>query len=309
VGIPGGLNVLDANGAPTGKTVDVATILVKRPGGILPPRLAAPQPAHLSGATLAPGMSLLGYDLPQAQVNVGAKLPFTLYWRVTTAQTRDLKARLQLSDADGAAIFSTDVAPIGPQFPTSRLQAGDVMRGPDAIRIPASTPGGAFTLRLALVDEWGAAQGDTVELGQVMIRVPQRVMTAPRVEHLAQTDVGTVRLTGYDLSTTQLAPGATLTVTLTWQVQQEMTSDYKSFVHLLDPSGRMVAGSDAVPANWTRPTMGWIVGEYVADSHTLAIPGHLPPGDYRIEAGLYDAESGVRLGERVLFDQPIVIGP
>ncbi len=309
VGIPGGLNVLDANGAPTGKTVDVATILVKRPGGILPPRLAAPQPAHLSGATLAPGMSLLGYDLPQAQVNVGAKLPFTLYWRATAAQTRDLKARLQLSDANGAAIFSTDVAPIGSQFPTSRLQAGDVMRGPDAIRIPASTPGGAFTLRLALVDESGAAQGDTVELGQVTIRVPQRVMTAPRVEHLAQTDVGTVRLTGYDLSTTQLAPGATLTVTLTWQVQQEMTSDYKSFVHLLDPSGRLVAGSDAVPANWTRPTTGWIVGEYVADSHTLAIPGHLLPGDYRIEAGLYDAESGVRLGERVLFDQPIVIGP
>jgi hypothetical protein len=51
------------------------------------------------------------------------------------------------------------------------------------------------------------------------------------------------------------------------------------------------------------------VGEYVADSHTLAIPGHLPPGDYRIEVGLYDAESGTRLGERVLLDQPIVIGP
>jgi hypothetical protein len=51
------------------------------------------------------------------------------------------------------------------------------------------------------------------------------------------------------------------------------------------------------------------VGEYVADPHALALPGNLPPGDYRIEVGLYDAESGARLGERVLLDQPIVIGP
>lgn len=314
VGIPGGLSVLDANGAPSGTTVDVATVLVTRPDLDLPvwiqPRPAMPQPDHPSGVELAPGLVLFGYDLPQAEVNVGARLPLTLYWQATATQTRDLRARLQLADANGAAIFSTDVTPISSQFPTNRLLAGAVMRGPNAIRIPASTRSGSLALRLALVDESGAAVGGVIELGRVTVRVPDRAMTAPRTQYPAQTDLGDqTRLIGYDLSAARLTPGATLTVTLHWQALREMFNDYKAFVHLLDVSGRLAVGSDAIPANWTRPTTGWIAGEYVADPHALALPGTLPPGDYWLEVGMYDSASSVRLGERVLLDQPITIAP
>jgi len=309
VGAPGGLNVLDANNAPSGTTFDAVTVQVTRPGWIIPPKLATPQPDHPSGAALAPGLILLGYDLPQTEVNAGAELPFTLYWRATAAVVRDLKARLYLADASGAPVFSADVAPISPQLPVSRLLAGDVMRGPNAIRIPALTPGGAFALRLVLVDESGVAQGDAVELDHVTVHVPQRTMVAPSVKHSAQTDLGVIRLIGYDLSAERLAPGATLAVTLFWQAQREMLNDYKAFVHLLDASGRLAVGSDAIPANWTRPTTGWVAGEYVTDLHTLALPSNLPPGPYRLEVGMYDADTGVRLGERVLLDQPVTIGP
>jgi hypothetical protein len=312
VGVPGGLDVLDVNGAPAGITVDVATVSVTRPDPLLwiHPKLAMPQPAYLSGATLAPGIRSLGYDLPQTETDAGAKLAFTLYWQATTAQTRDLKARVQLADLSGAVVSSADVVPISDQFPTSRLLVGDVLRGPNAIRIPASMPGGTFTLRLWLIDGSGAAQGDAVELGRVTVRVPGRTMTPPHVEHQAQADLGgEVRLIGYDLNATRLAPGATLSVILYWQAQRELVSDYKAFVHLLDAAGRLVAGSDAIPANWTRPTTGWIAGEYVADLHTLNLPASLPPGDYRLEVGLYEADSGVRLADRVLLDQPIVVPP
>ena len=310
MGVPGRLNVLDANGAPAGTTVDVASVSVIRPGRVLfPPKLAAPKPDHPSSAQLAPGIVLMGYDLPLDEVNAGDKLPFTLYWQATFAQTRDLKARLQLVGADGVTMALGDVAPISAQFPTSRLLAGDVLRGPNAVRIPASTLGGTYMLRVSLVDESGTA-GDAADLGRVTIRVPPRTLTAPHVEHQSSANLGDqVNLIGYDLSGDKLAPGATLTVTLYWQARQEMVSDYKTFVHLLDATGHLIVGSDAVPANWTRPTTGWIAGEYVTDPHTLVLPANLAPGDYRLEVGLYDAESSVRLGEGVLLDQVVVIAP
>jgi hypothetical protein len=309
VGAPSGLNVLDANGAPSGTTFDVATVAVKRPGPLAwLQKPAMPQPEHSSGVRLSPGLILFGYDLPQAQVDVGAKLFFTLDWQATASQTRELKARLQLVDSNGASVYSTEVAPISLQFPTSRLLAGDVMRGPNSIRIPASTPGGTFALRLALVDESGTLIGETVEMGRVTVRVPERAMTLPRVQYPMQVNLdGQVRLIGYDIKSQNSQ--TEIVIVLYWQALQEMTSDYKSFVHLLDATGRLVAGSDAAPANWTRPTTGWITGEYVTDPHTLGLPTNLPTGDYQIEAGLYDADSGVRLGSRILFDQPIHITP
>ena len=41
--------------------------------------------------------------------------------------------------------------------------------------------------------------------------------------------------------------------------------------------------------NGTRPTTGWVTGEYVADPHLVAIPADLASGDYVVEVGLYDA--------------------
>jgi hypothetical protein len=310
MGVPGRLNVLDVNGAPAGTTIDVATCQVVRPApALFPPKLPTPNLVHPSSAQLAPGIVLVGYDLPLDEINVGDKLPFTLYWQATSAQVRDFRAHLQLVGADSGGMALGDVAPIGAQFPTSRLLAGDVLRGPNAARVPASMPGGMYTLRVSLVDESGAA-GAAADLGRVTVRVPPRTLTAPRVEHPSSANLGDqVNLIGYDLSNEKLAPGASLTVTLYWQARQEMVGDYKAFVHLLDAKGRLIVGSDAVPADWTRPTTGWIAGEYVADAHTLPLPANLTPGDYRLEVGLYDAESSVRLGESVLLDQVIVIAP
>jgi len=310
MGVPGRLNVLDANGAPAGTTIDLASFQVVRPATVLfPAKLPTPSPAHPLSARLAPGIILVGNDLPLDEITVGDKLPFTLYWQATSAQVRDLRARLQLVGTDGGVMALGDVAPISAQFPTSRLLAGDVLRGPNAARIPASTPDGTYTLRVLLVDESGTA-GDAADLGRITVRVPLRTLTAPSVEHPSSANLGDqVSLIGYDLSSKGLVPGASLTVTLHWQARREMTSDCKAFVHLLDVTGRLVVGSDAVPADWTRPTTGWLAGEYVADAHMLPLPANLAPGEYRLEVGMYDAESNIRLGESALLDQVLVVAP
>ena len=71
---------------------------------------------------------------------------------------------------------------------------------------------------------------------------------------------------------------------------------YNVFVHLqADDSGRVWSQSDAGPANWLRPTTGWLAGEYVTDIHRLALPADLPAGMYTLWAGLYEPRSGARV--------------
>ena len=50
-----------------------------------------------------------------------------------------------------------------------------------------------------------------------------------------------------------------------------------------------------MPANWTRPTTGWLPGEYVTDLHTLTLPAELPDGPLTLRVGLYDPATGARL--------------
>jgi hypothetical protein len=98
-----------------------------------------------------------------------------------------------------------------------------------------------------------------------------------------------------------LEPGTTLTVTLFWRAKAETHVSYRVFLHLVGPKGALIAQSDGVPANWTRPTTGWLVGEVISDVRTLTMPAEAPTGDacpgyrgcrYTIHAGLYTVEGG-----------------
>ena len=66
------------------------------------------------------------------------------------------------------------------------------------------------------------------------------------------------------------------------------------FVHLLDSTGAVVAQHDGVPANASIPTTDWAAGEIVADQHLISFPD-LPPGEYRVVVGMYNAATGERL--------------
>ncbi len=63
----------------------------------------------------------------------------------------------------------------------------------------------------------------------------------------------------------------------------------------MDATGGIVAQSDAAPSEWTRPTTGWLPGEYVTDTHTLILPEMLPDGPLSLRVGLYDPDTGQRL--------------
>jgi len=165
-------------------------------------------------------------------------------------------------------------------------------------------------LVVVLAALFGAISRPSGSASPAMIPQPPSVaMGAVLTASIAVADSEQLRLMSYDLSAAQLAPGAILTITLYWQTQRNLVGDYTVFIHLLDTAGRLMASHDAPPAEGTRPTRGWRIGEPITDSHTLVLPNSLTAGDYRLSVGLYDPGSGARLGDGVLLDRSITIAP
>src|SRR5439155_8504899 len=152
--------------------------------------------------------------------------------------------------------------------------------------------------------------GNTVaaQLGSVQVSAPQRTYgIAPPSEPSGAAFANIGMLEGHTLSRT----GESLTVSLVWRATSTPDASYVAFVHLQGADGRVWAQSDAVPANWTRPTTGWLPGEYVLDTHTLDLPADLPAGTYMLWAGLYEPLSGQRVaasGPGAAADQRVALG-
>jgi len=80
---------------------------------------------------------------------------------------------------------------------------------------------------------------------------------------------------------------------------------YTGFVQLLDPNNRVLAQEDHIPQRGAAPTTSWLPGEYVVDQYTLTLPESLPPGPYRLIAGLYDVRTMQRVPVIDAQGQPI----
>jgi hypothetical protein len=107
---------------------------------------------------------------------------------------------------------------------------------------------------------------------------------------------GVARLVGYDPpGPIEVEPGATLPLTLTWESLATTGADHTVFVHLVGVGNRPLAQVDGQPLGGAYPTSYWDAGERLADPHRLPIPAELPPGEYRLLAGMYLLSTGERL--------------
>ena len=239
-------------------------------------------------------LSLIGYSQDRDEAAPGQVMLLTLGWQARRRPQSDYTARLELLAPDGRVIMQMPLPPGGDRYPSSRWGAGEVVRSQALAHIPGRAQSGEHQWRITLLDGSGTSVGQAT-LGRLQITAPQRVLVAPAMPRQLQARLGDqFALAGFD-APERIAPGQTMTVTLVWQALGETDQDVKVFVHLLDADGRVVAQSDAVPAGWTRPTSGWQAGEYVTDAHVLEIRRDMPPGEYRLVAGMYDSTTGQRL--------------
>lgn len=83
------------------------------------------------------------------------------------------------------------------------------------------------------------------------------------------------------------APGGALHLTVRWSVEQAPHRAATSFAHLLDGTGRYVAGWDGL----TAPATCWQSGDLIVQRYDIAIPADVAPGAFQVEVGWYDADT------------------
>jgi hypothetical protein len=260
-------------------------------------------------------LRLLGYSLGEARsLQPGDTVEVELYWQALRAPGEDFLPRLELLDTQGQAVAELIEKPVGGDYPTAWWRAGELVRDPHALLIPAPVPSGQYRLAMSLVR---AADGTVVEpVGRSGALDLGPIEVAGRTHHYEQTiplhaqaaEFGSsVQLVGYDLTDEVHRPGSVLEVTLHWHALETPDRNYHTFAHLLDAGENILAQDDGPPAEGERPALGWLPGEYVTDTRRIALPADLPEGVYRLGVGLYEPATGLRLGERVLLDTPVTV--
>jgi 4-amino-4-deoxy-L-arabinose transferase-like glycosyltransferase len=101
----------------------------------------------------------------------------------------------------------------------------------------------------------------------------------------------------------EVQAGGVLPLAIYWRCILPVGPDYIVYVHLVDEQGNKLAQRDIKPLEGTRPTPTWQVGELLRDDQDLFVPAEVPPGTYRLEVGMYLADTFARLNE-----QPVYLG-
>lgn len=92
----------------------------------------------------------------------------------------------------------------------------------------------------------------------------------------------------------ELTPAAEMTVTLYWRALLDLETNYAVFVHLDGPNGQTFATADE-PSPEFIPTSKWPPGLYLRNPVTLELPTDMPPIQYAVTVGVYNADTGNRL--------------
>jgi mannosyltransferase len=145
--------------------------------------------------------------------------------------------------------------------------------------------------------------------------VPEQIPSTPdrRLDaRLQNTETGDeIALLGYSLLNDRLAAGDVAQITLFWRADQTPSRRYKVFLHVLDQGSHIVGQRDAEPGGGARLTTLWAPGEVVVDHYGVPIHPATPPGQYRVEVGMYDLQTGQRMvtrgGEGQVWLEPLAV--
>jgi tetratricopeptide (TPR) repeat protein len=269
---------------------------------LLPSAEALPASARPGKLVYGGRVRLLAYELDREAIQPGTRLTVTLYWQVLAPVRDDYYVFVHLFGRGAAPIGQVDAFPVAGRYPTSRWQAGDIVR--DVYQVPVA--GDAIAPAVARLDvgfynpitlQTVPATDDTGHSAATAIArlklVPSQ-WPAVTGKHPVNLNFGGVAtLLGYDVNP---LPGQVgVTVTLYWRPDKPMTKDYTVFLHLLNEKDEIKGQGDAPPVGGEYPTGWWAPGEVIADTHTISLSAATAAGTYRLAAGLYEPDSGVRL--------------
>jgi 4-amino-4-deoxy-L-arabinose transferase-like glycosyltransferase len=295
-------------------SLTVGTLEVIEP--LTPPDIDPMEPTAPADRDVAPGLELLGHDLPVTVASPGERVRLALYWRAVEDVQHDYILSVRLADEDGDVWFEEKGRPADGTYPTTEWDEGEVLRDWHDLLVPPNAPQGCHDLLLQVLED-GQVLGE-LQLGHLDVQGRSRDFTAPAIEFPTEARAGEeVLFLGYDLDVDRLSPGQSLEFTLYWQALDEIQVSYTVFTHLLDAEERVWGQKDSIPLGGEAPTTSWLPGEVITDQYEIVVDPEAPAGAYVIEIGMYDAGSGQRLsvydvhgehqGDRVLLQATPVL--
>jgi len=240
-------------------------------------------------------MRLLGHELMIESTQPDGQVEVTLYWEALGATQEDHTVFVHVLGEHELVVAQRDTFPGLGTLSTTWLEAGYRWADRYVVPIPATayTPNqarieaGIFNTRtgerIAAVDETGQPLGDNVRFGRVEIE-PR---TAEVPNPISIDFDGRMLLTGYELSTRAAHPGDTVYLTLFWEAQRPMESNYTVSAQLIDGSQRKAAQNDRWPMDGAAPTAAWEPGSTVTDSIPLPIFPDAAPKPYGVRVAVY----------------------
>lgn len=235
-------------------------------------------------------IQLGGATLPRQPLRPGDSFVATFFLQNTAPIDRNLNVLVQIIGQDGQELLRDEGWPWG--SPTSSWERGVVWPDGHEFTVPRDAAAGYYRVDLSFYDPDSLESvGGTYTVD--FVRIGDPVMSALDNAHLLGERV---KLTESHIEPVRVQPGSRLSVNLAWQAVRRMEHDYTVFVHLVGPDGALIAQQDTEPLDGFFPTSYWHVGQPVADTYTLSMPADASTGTYTLYAGMYDGETGRRLG-------------
>ncbi|MFB0537616.1 MAG: hypothetical protein ACETWR_21835, partial [Anaerolineae bacterium] len=125
--------------------------------------------------------------------------------------------------------------------------------------------------------------------------VPQAGQATEMTHPLSARLGDKVMLFGYNLLSEEAYAGDILQLTLFWQALTALKERYVVFIHVLDAEGHIVGQRDTEPGGGAMLTTTWQPGQTITDNYGVLISHGTPPGEYRVQVGMYALDSGTRL--------------
>lgn len=218
----------------------------------------------------------------------GCLLDIQLAWLTPTPLTQNLGVSLVLTQANGEWLEQFDTQPGYGYLPSTAWPPATWVNDWLTMPLPAAAPPYTLVVRLYEVDgviRLTRRLGTLSLAGETLVfQANQPVYVLP--EEITALDVrlgDAAALRGYQLN----QANNQLEVTLYWQALTSSSTEYRHFIHLMDPTtGQVVVQHDAQPVNNSYPTSQWTPNEIVTDAAALSLE-NIPPGKYQLVIGLY----------------------
>jgi hypothetical protein len=263
------------------------------------------------------GLALHELEWFDEQVHPGHNMSVAFIWQAepgAEVNLNDLRYELDVIAPGGEVVRTLSGRPAGGAV--DQLAAGTAVRELAAIYFPPEGEPGRYRLWWRLFEgeevvrgrpSWRPWFSQNVLDGSLNVAPWPMETTLPKDVTVEEAQLGpSIQLYGYKMG--EVAEDQ-LSLTLYWLATGVPDESYLTFVHLVNAAGgELESQVDRVPVNDLRPTSGWRPGEVLEDQLTLALPEDLAPGEYAVNAGMYNPDDGQRLpltveGRRAPNDQ------